>query len=101
MRWSDGHMKTVLVTGSAGFIGFHVSKKLLERGDRVVGYDNVNKYYDPSLKEDRLRILGKYDEFHFHRSSLEDRKALDRVFEPGAIDKVCHLAAQAGVRYSM
>jgi len=94
-------MRTILVTGSAGFIGFHVSRKLLERGDRVVGYDNVNEYYDPTLKESRLRILEGYEQFRFHRKALEDKTALEKVFVDSGIDKVCHLAAQAGVRYSM
>lgn len=91
----------VLVTGAAGFIGSTVSHRLLDRGDEVVGLDNFNDYYEVSLKEaraDRLRARAGYREV---RGSLEDREAIAALFATGAIDRVVHLAAQAGVRYSL
>jgi UDP-glucuronate 4-epimerase len=91
----------VLVTGAAGFIGFHLSKRLLERGDEVAGLDNLNDYYDVSLKEARLRQLEAHERFGFHRLSLEDRAGVRGVFESGGFDAVVNLAAQAGVRYSL
>ncbi len=94
-------MADVLVTGAAGFIGFHLSRALLERGDRVIGYDNINDYYGTDLKYARLEILKGYDGFSFHRANLEDGPALDKVFRENSFDKVCHLGAQAGVRYSI
>ncbi len=94
-------MTEILVTGSAGFIGFHVSKHLLDRGDSVIGYDNLNPYYDPSLKRARLKILKRYPTYSFHKADLRNRKRLFSVFEENHLDKVCHLAAQAGVRYSI
>lgn len=94
-------MEEILVTGAAGFIGFHVSKFLLERGDKVVGLDNVNSYYDTDLKNDRLKILNEYDCFHFEKVSLEDKDSLNKVFKYYNFEKVINLAAQAGVRYSL
>jgi len=91
----------ILVTGAAGFIGFHLCKELLKNGVSVVGYDSVNDYYDPSLKEARLKILAKSENFTFYRSDLCDFNALKKVFEKHAVQKVCNLAAQAGVRYSL
>jgi UDP-glucuronate 4-epimerase len=91
----------VLVTGAAGFIGFHLSKRLLGRGDEVAGLDNLNDYYDVSLKEARLRQLDGHERFGFHRLSLEDRDGVRGVFESGGFDVVVNLAAQAGVRYSL
>lgn len=96
----------VLVTGNAGFIGFHVARRLLERGDSVVGFDSVNDYYDPALKEARLAILAttarKTDSpYTFVRANLADQPALTACFEEHAFDRVVHLAAQAGVRHSM
>ena len=108
----------ILVTGAAGFIGFHVSKKLVERGHEVVGLDNINDYYDPELKYDRLKVLGidgkKVKEFNtflqsrlpdfsfsFVRLDLADRQALPQLFSSQKFDIVCNLAAQAGVRYSL
>ncbi len=96
----------VLVTGVAGFIGFHAAKALMERGEEVVGFDSVNDYYDPFLKESRLKILldtarvGK-GRFAFIRENLADRSAVERCFENYTFDRVIHLAAQAGVRYSI
>lgn len=92
---------TILVTGAAGFIGSHVAHRLLDRGDRVVGLDNLNDYYDPTLKEARLARLAPRTGFSFERVDVADGAALARVFKDHAIDRVVHLAAQAGVRYSM
>jgi len=91
----------VLVTGSAGFIGFHLTLQLLNEGLIVVGYDNVNDYYDPSLKEARLRLLTDFNHFKFYRADLCDFETLLKVFQENPIQKVVHLAAQAGVRYSL
>jgi UDP-glucuronate 4-epimerase len=90
----------VLVTGAAGFIGHHLSLALLDRGDEVVGLDNVNDYYDPSLKEARLRRLAGRSGFTMVRGDLVDPAAVGAAFDPGP-DRVVHLAAQAGVRYSL
>ena len=91
----------ILVTGAAGFIGFHTARKLLERGDTVVGLDNFNDYYDVSLKEARAALLAPFDNFRMVRIDLEDRAAMDALFAEEKFDKVVHLAAQAGVRYSL
>jgi len=91
----------VLVTGAAGFIGFHVSQALLERDCVVIGYDNCNDYYDVSLKEGRLGVLSAYPEFIFIKGDLADKEALDSVFTTYAPTIVLHLGAQAGVRYSI
>jgi UDP-glucuronate 4-epimerase len=91
----------VLVTGTAGFIGFHVSQALLERGCIVIGYDNCNDYYDVSLKEGRLGVLSAYPEFTFIKGDLADKEALDSVFSTYAPTIILHLGAQAGVRYSI
>jgi UDP-glucuronate 4-epimerase len=91
----------ILVTGTAGFIGSTLAIRLLERGDEVIGVDNVNDYYDPSLKEARLDRLKAYDKFTEVRISLEDKPAIDKVFEDYKPNKVVNLAAQAGVRYSL
>jgi UDP-glucuronate 4-epimerase len=96
----------VLVTGNAGFIGYHVAARLLERGDDVVGADIVNAYYDPRLKEARLARLERLAAEHgrayqFRRINLADREAVDALFRDHCFDRVIHLAAQAGVRYSL
>lgn len=106
----------ILVTGTAGFIGFHLAKRLLERGDTVVGIDNINDYYDVNLKYARLAETGisrdaenwhtiiqstKYPNYSFIRMNLEDRDELNQLFQNENLDKVCNLAAQAGVRYSL
>src|SRR4030066_2433869 len=91
----------ILVTGAAGFIGFHLSKRLVERGDQVVGIDNLNDYYDVSLKKTRLAQLEGRSGFRFVKMSLEDREGLLGLFKEERFDKVVNLAAQAGVRYSL
>ena len=106
----------ILVTGTAGFIGFHLAKKLLERGDEVVGLDNINDYYDVNLKYARLSELGivkqeikenkptsssKYVKHKFIKANLEDQETINTLFETEKFDAVCNLAAQAGVRYSI
>jgi len=91
----------VLVTGAAGFIGFHVASRLLARGDEVIGLDNLSPYYDPTLKEARLAILKKQPRFSFEKIDLADRASMEALFARGKIQRVVHLAAQAGVRYSI
>ena len=113
----------ILVTGTAGFIGFHLAKKLLERGDEVVGLDNINDYYDVNLKYGRLKELGiekksiensdnrlstktyyssiKYKKHRFYKLDLSDREGMEKLFKEEKFDTVMHLAAQAGVRYSI
>lgn len=92
--------KKILVTGGAGFIGFHLSRSLLESGCSVIGFDNMNHYYDTTLKEDRLKLLqgGHYE---FYKGDLADRPALEQIFSEKKPDIVVNLAAQAGVRYSI
>src|SRR5690554_2403927 len=91
----------ILITGAAGFIGFHLSKKLLDNSYQVIGIDNLNDYYDPSLKKSRLEILSKYEGFTFHKVDIKDKEALDHIFEKYRTTYVINLAAQAGVRYSI
>jgi UDP-glucuronate 4-epimerase len=91
----------ILVTGAAGFIGFHLANKLLETGYDVIGYDNVNDYYDPKLKEARLAVLNDYKNFTFFRNDLSDEQTLAKLFDDHSPQLVVHLAAQAGVRYSL
>jgi len=95
-----------LVTGNAGFIGFHVAKRLMERGDSVVGIDSINDYYDTSLKEGRLKVLEhtageRGVEYEFLKGNIADRSFVDECFENHSFDRVIHLAAQAGVRHSI
>ena len=91
----------VLVTGAAGFIGMHCIERLLARGDHVVGIDNLNDYYDVALKEARLSRIADHAAFRFHRVSIEDKEAMAGIFAEEKPDRVIHLAAQAGVRYSL
>jgi UDP-glucuronate 4-epimerase len=95
------NIEKTLVTGSVGFIGFSLCIKLLERGDKIIGIDNHNNYYDPRIKDARLSILTKYSNYHHYRVDLSDKKNLDDVFIDHKPKKVVNLAAQAGVRYSM
>jgi len=90
-----------LVTCAAGFIGMHLAKIVLERGDEVVGIDNLNDYYDVQLKHDRLKLLEDYDNFTFFKMDMADRDAMDGLFRKHNFNKVMNLAAQAGVRYSL
>ena len=91
----------ICVTGGAGVIGFHVTRALIARGDTVVGLDNINDYYDVSLKQARLDILNDLVGFEFHKVDLADKDAVANIFKTQKFDKVIHLAAQAGVRYSI
>ncbi|MBF0158973.1 MAG: NAD-dependent epimerase [Magnetococcales bacterium] len=91
----------VLVTGAAGFIGFHLSQRLLARGDRVTGLDNLNDYYDVQLKRDRLAQLQQQTGFNFVQLDLADRAGMEQLFARSAFERVVNLAAQAGVRYSL
>ena len=91
----------ILITGSSGFIGFHLSKKLLDKGYKVHGYDSMNNYYDVSLKKARYNILKKYKNFSFTKNKLENKNSLEKVFKKFKPSIVIHLAAQAGVRYSI
>lgn len=91
----------ILVTGAAGFIGFHVANRLLQDGHDVVGLDSVNQYYDVRLKEARLALLQERRNFEFVRAALSDPEAMDQLFDRSEFERVIHLAAQAGVRYSL
>jgi UDP-glucuronate 4-epimerase len=93
--------KTVLVTGSAGFIGYHICQALLERGDTVVGVDNFNDYYDVKLKEDRNDLLERYKTFKLYRADIKNKEIIEQIFAKEKVDIICHLAAQAGTRYSI
>ncbi|RCW77264.1 NAD-dependent epimerase [Saliterribacillus persicus] len=92
---------TILVTGAAGFIGMHVAKKLLEEGKSVIGIDNLNEYYDPKLKKDRVKVLKKYASFTIFEMDICDDAQLMELFRAESITEVIHLAAQPGVRYSI
>jgi UDP-glucuronate 4-epimerase len=99
MTQDNGH--TLLVTGAAGFIGFHLCKKLLEAGNQVIGVDNLNPYYDVSLKRARLDLLRSRKDFHFYKEDIENLSGLKEIFKRHAIGRICNLAAQAGVRHSL
>lgn len=94
-------MSAVLVTGAAGFIGMHVARRLLARGEVVVGIDNLNDYYDPALKRARLAQLRVHGQFVFHEADIADRATVDALFDRHRPRRVVHLAAQAGVRYAL
>jgi UDP-glucuronate 4-epimerase len=91
----------ILITGAAGFIGFHVSRELLNHSFQIIGIDNINDYYDKNLKESRLKILDKYNNFIFHKLDLKNKGKVDEIFETYQPTHVINLAAQAGVRYSI
>jgi UDP-glucuronate 4-epimerase len=94
-------MTDILVTGAAGFIGYHVARRLVDRGDRVIGLDNLNDYYDVSLKEARLKELKENPAFRFAKLDLADQSGVNELFKNEKPQRVVHLAAQAGVRYSL
>ena len=94
-------MMNIIVTGSAGFIGFSLCIKLLERGDNIIGIDNHNDYYDPKLKDKRLERLNRYSNYQHYKIDLVDKSSVDKIFKDHKPYKVVNLAAQAGVRYSM
>jgi len=94
-------MRKILVTGCAGFIGFHLARRLVEQGEEVVGLDNLNEYYDPNLKRARLSQLTGRQGFRFVKMDLCDREAIAKLFREESFERVLHLAAQAGVRYSL
>jgi len=92
---------TILITGAAGFIGFHLTQALLKSGKQVLGIDNLNDYYDLQLKQDRLKQLELNESFHFKPMDISNRDAMTNLFEENKFDVVVNLAAQAGVRYSI
>ena len=92
---------TILITGIAGFIGSHLARNLLTRGDKILGIDNISDYYDVNLKYDRLNILKKYKKFIFEKVDISNYSDLEKIIKKHKVSKICHLAAQAGVRYSL
>ena len=94
-------MKNILVTGCAGFIGMHISRKLLENNYKVFGVDNLNNYYDVNLKKERIKILNENKNFIFFKKDLRNKDTLKKIYKKNKFDIILHLAAQAGVRYSL
>jgi UDP-glucuronate 4-epimerase len=94
-------MDKIIVTGSAGFIGYSLCEKLLKRGDKIIGIDNHNDYYDPDLKDARVKRLNQYPNYSHNRTEIADKENLNKIFEENEVHKVVNLAAQAGVRYSI
>ena len=92
---------SILVTGIAGFIGSHVARVLLERGEQIIGIDNFSDYYDVNLKKNRLKVLENFDNFTFHNVDISNIVSVENIYKKYTFNKVCHLAAQAGVRYSL
>ena len=101
LKFIWGKMANLLVTGVAGFVGFHLCQRLLDRGDTIIGIDNLNDYYDVSLKQARLEQLKNRSGFSFKKLDLADREGINQLFAQGNFEQVAHLAAQAGVRYSL
>jgi len=93
--------QTILVTGAAGFIGYYVTQRLLDEGNDVVGLDSLNDYYDVNLKNTRLKLLKENTGFSFHQTDISNKDMLEKIFESHKFKYVIHLAAQAGVRYSL
>jgi UDP-glucuronate 4-epimerase len=98
---SQENNQSILVTGAAGFIGFHLTRKLLEKGNQVIGVDNLNPYYDVTLKRARLDRLKPFNSFSFFQEDIQNLSGLKEIFQKHSIGRVCNLAAQAGVRYSL
>jgi UDP-glucuronate 4-epimerase len=98
---SQENNQSILVTGAAGFIGFHLTRKLLEKGNQVIGVDNLNPYYDVALKRARLDRLKPFNSFSFFQEDIQNLSGLKEIFQKHSIGRVCNLAAQAGVRYSL
>ncbi|CAD5964668.1 putative 37,6 kDa protein in cld 5'region [Planktothrix agardhii] len=101
LKFMWGKMANLLVTGVAGFVGFHLCQRLLDRRDTIIGIDNLNNYYDVSLKQARLEQLKNRSGFSFKKLDLADREGINQLFAQGNFEQVAHLAAQAGVRYSL
>ena len=91
----------ILVTGTAGFIGYHLAKKILNKNNKVIGVDNINNYYSTKLKSDRIRILKKFKKFKFLKVDIRNKEKIKKFFFKNKISIVYHLAAQAGVRHSI
>lgn len=94
-------MRTIILTGAGGFIGYKTAQSILEKGHRIIGIDNVNDYYDIRLKNYRINVLNEYSNFSFYKHDIEEINGLEQIFESERIDSVIHLAARAGVRYSL
>ena len=94
-------MKKILITGIAGFIGYHLAEKLLNNNYHIIGIDNLNDYYDPTLKKARLNNLNKFSNFEFQKIDFIQNNSLTSIFKNNQFDQVIHLGAQAGVRYSI